>query len=177
MTEPEVSLYIALYYIRNGLTTNHVMVSIDGAHVKTKDNVHFDIWKFFAEHEFIKIDSNGNRWQGEYKVGEYDAHIIISSNPGKGDVNILTRDGRTIVVESKKGKSDKRGQEYPLMREAIGQLMTGSTWFDTLEPVVAVPYTEKSKELADRWSVLPQIKKVGIKFFLIKEDGDLCIVG
>ena len=27
-----------------------------------------------------------------------------------------------LCVESKKGRADKKGQEYPLMREAIGQL-------------------------------------------------------
>ena len=36
MTEPEVSLYIALYFIKNELTDKNVHVSIDGAHVKLK---------------------------------------------------------------------------------------------------------------------------------------------
>ena len=57
MTEPEVSLYIAMYYIKNGLTKNHVRVSIDGAHVKTGNTIHFDIWKFFSDNDFIKLDS------------------------------------------------------------------------------------------------------------------------
>ena len=117
-----------------------------------------------------------DRWQGEYELDGYDAHVIVSSTAGIGDVNIETRDGYTIIVESKKGKKSTNGQEYPLMREAIGQLMTGSAFGDTIRPVVAVPYTEKSNELARRWIQLPQIRNAGIHFFLVKEDGNLCIV-
>ena len=43
MTEPEVSLYIALYFIKNELTDKNVHVSIDGAHVKTKNTIHLAI--------------------------------------------------------------------------------------------------------------------------------------
>lgn len=80
-------------------------------------------------------------------------------------------DGRTVYAECKKGKNDKRGQEYPLMREAIGQLMTGCDFVENAIPMVAVPYTDKSKELAKRWSALTQIKNLGITFALIRENG------
>lgn len=176
MTEPEVSLYVALYFIRNGLTEKPVEVSIDGAHVKIKGNVHFDIQKFFDDHEFIKLDPNEGKWQGEYKVGQYDVHIIVHSNHGNGDVKIYTLDGKTMIVESKKGKENKSGQEYQLMHEAIGQLLTSPEFGDTIEYVVAVPFTEKSKKLADQWSRFPRIKNAGIKFFLVKEDGNLEII-
>ena len=89
MTEPEVSLYIAMYYIKNGMTKNHVQVSIDGAHVKTGNTIHFDIWKFFSDNDFIKLDADADKWQGEYEVDGMDAHIIISSTPGAGDVKIV----------------------------------------------------------------------------------------
>ena len=42
MTEPEVSLSIALHYIRNCETSENVLVSIDGAHIKTNNTIHFD---------------------------------------------------------------------------------------------------------------------------------------
>ena len=58
------------------------------------------------------------------------------------------------------------------MREAIGQLMTGC---DMTEKV-AVPYSKKSVELATRWSLLPQIKMVGIVFHLGRENGEIVIV-
>ena len=176
MTEPEVSLYIAMYYIKNGLTKNHVRVSIDGAHVKTGNAIHFDIWKFFSDNDFIKLDSDADKWQGEYEFDGMDAHIIISSTPGAGDVRIETLDGKSIIVESKKGKYDKKGQEYPLMREAIGQLMTNEYCGEDVTPVVAVPYSGKSFELATRWIKLPQIQAVGIKFFLAKEDGNIVTI-
>lgn len=46
MNEAEVSLYIANYYLKNNLTNDDVFVSIDGAHIKTKEVVHFDIKNF-----------------------------------------------------------------------------------------------------------------------------------
>lgn len=112
-----------------------------------------------------------NTSQCEYAIEGFDSHIIISSNPGIVDVNVMLQDGRTIFAECKKGKNDKRGQEYPLMREAIGQLMTGCDFIEAVIPMVAVPYTDKSRELAERWSKLTQIKNLGIEFALVKEGG------
>lgn len=57
------------------------------------------------------------------------------------------------------------------MREAIGQLMTGIKIDDRIIPIVAVPYSEKSLKLATEWGKYPQMKLVGIKFMLVKEDG------
>lgn len=57
------------------------------------------------------------------------------------------------------------------MREAIGQLMTGCQLDENVIPVVAVPYSEKSYELACRWSRLKQIRLVGIRFMLVYEKG------
>ena len=176
MQEAEVSLRIALYYIKNGLTTENVKVSLDGAHIKTGNQVHFDIYKFLNDNECQKMDADTERWQGLYKVEDYDAKLEISSVPGIGDVNIKLHSGKILYIESKKGKADKKGQEYPLMREAIGQLMTGREITDDLIPVVAVPLSEKSYELAQKWSRLEQIKHVGIKFFLVKENGEIITV-
>lgn len=173
MTEAEVILYLAMYYIKNNFTKDNVNVSIDGAHVKTGNTVHFDIFNFLNDEGFRKIDANLERWQGEYSLGGNDSHIIISSTPGIGDVNIKHIDGSIIYVECKKGNKNKRGQEYPLMREAIGQLMTGCDFTDGVIPMVGVPYTDKSKELAERWSKLTQIKNLGIKFALVCEDGNV----
>lgn len=176
MTEAEVILYLAMHYIRNGFTKEHVAISIDGAHIKTGNTVHFDIFAFLEDKGFQKLDNEITRWQGEYTFSEYDNHIIISSTPGIGDVNVKLIDGSVVYAECKKGKNDKRGQEYPLMREAIGQLMTGCDFTDGVIPMVAVPYTNKSKELAERWSKLTQIKNLGIKFALIYEDGNVSFI-
>ena len=176
MTEAEVILRLAMYYIENGYTKENVTVSIDGAHVKTGNTVHFDIFAFLRKKGFQKLDNEPERWQGEYSFAGSDSHIIISSTPGIGDVNVKLLNGNVIYAECKKGKNDKRGQEYPLMREAIGQLMTGCDFIDSVIPMVAVPYTDKSRELAERWSKLTQISNLGIKFALIYEDGDIYFV-
>jgi hypothetical protein len=93
-----------------------------------------------------------------------------------GDVNIECKDGKKLYIESKKGKNDKKGQEYPLMREAIGQLMTGCRMTENVVAIVAVPYSEKSYDLATKWVKFEQMQLVGIKFYLVKEDGDIVIV-
>lgn len=176
MTEAEVILRLAMYYIKNGLTKEHVTVSIDGAHVKTGNTLHFDIFAFLKDVGLMKIDNEPERWQGEYALIGYDGHLVISSIPGIGDVNVKLTDGSVVFAECKKGKNDKRGQEYPLMREAIGQIMTGCDFTDGVIPMVAVPYTVKSKELADRWSKLTQIKNLGIKFALVCDDGTISFI-
>lgn len=173
MTEAEVILKLALYYIKNELTTEDVSVSIDGAHVKAGNTIHFEIFGFMDEVGLRKVDAELERWQGVYSLDGYSSHIIVSSTPGIGDVNIKCTDGSIIYAECKKGKNDKRGQEYPLMREAIGQLMTGCDFIDGIVPMVAVPYTDKSNELANRWSELTQIKNLRIRFALIKENNEV----
>jgi len=174
MKAAEVSLCVALYYIKNQLTNEDVKVSLDGAHVKIKDTVYFDIYGFLSKNLCRKVDGTIDSWQGTYEVEGYKPKLIISSTPGIGDVNIVSLDAKHIYVESKKGKDKNRSNsEYPLMREAIGQLMTGCQLDEQLIPVVAVPYSEKSHELAHRWSQLKQIQMVGIKFMLVHDDGTI----
>lgn len=176
MTEAEVVLRLAIHYIKNRLTKENITVSIDGAHIKTGNTMHFDIFSFLKDNGFQKLDNEPERWQGEYSLVGSECHVIISSTPGIGDVNVKLVDGGIVYAECKKGKNDKRGQEYPLMREAIGQLMTGCDFTDGVIPMVAVPCTDKSKELAERWSKLTQIKNLGIKFALICEEGNVYFV-
>ena len=62
------------------------------------------------------------------------------------------------------------------MREAIGQLMTGVDLREDMIPVVAVPYTEKSRSLAERWLNYSQMKAMKIQFFLVKENEEIHFV-
>lgn len=172
MQEPEVSLRIAMKYIQDGMTSKDVTVSIDGAHIKTKDTVHFDIESFMRENGYNKCDGEYNHWQGEYENSSFSPRIVISSKPGIGDVNIILNDGRTLFVESKKIKSGSGG-EYPAMREAIGQLMTGCPDQPNVIPVVAVPYSVKSAERAREWSSNARIRTAGIRFMLVHESGNI----
>ena len=173
MKEPAVSIFVALHYIRNGLTDQNVVISLDGAHMQTSGVNHFDLLKFMKENKCIK-ESDEKKWQGTYRVEGFLPRIVIVSKPGMGDVVVSLRSGKTIRVESKKGEvGNKSGSEYPLMREAIGQLMTGCELSEDLIPAVAVPFSERSCKLAKQWSEYTQIKRIGLKFLLVRETGEL----
>ena len=176
MTEPEVSLYIALHHIKNRLTTEDVLVSIDGAHIKTKNQIHFEIKAFMENNGCNKIDSASERWQGTYEVEGFEPKLILTARSGIGDVNIKLNTGEILWIESKKVKENESNKEYSVIREAIGQLVTNSKMPSSAIPIVAVPYLDKTKKLADEWSALPKIKDIGIRFYLVKEDGSfVCI--
>ena len=116
MTEPEVCLRIAMYFIKQGLTQESVYISLDGAQMKTKDVIHFDIFGFLKDNGLQKLDIDVDRWQGEYKINGHEPKIIICSKSGMGDVNIDLFTGEKLRIECKKGKVNKSGQEYSLMR-------------------------------------------------------------
>ena len=172
MQEPEVSLRIAMKYIQEHKTYSDITVSIDGAHIKTKGTIHFDIASFMRKNGYVKCTGEDDRWQGTYQTSNHVPHIIISSKPGIGDVSILQTDGSTLFIVSKKLKSGTGG-EYPAMREAIGQLMTGCPDRPDVIPVVAVPYSPKSDELAQKWSSNKRMHMAGIRFMLVHENGDI----
>lgn len=172
MQEPEVSLRIAIKYIQDSETSEDVCVSIDGAHIKTKDKVHFDLTGFLQENGYTMLNGSSECWQGRYQSPHHSQQIIISSTPGVGDVIITLKDGRTLYIESKKFKSGNSA-EYPAMREAIGQLMTNCPDCDNIVPVVAVPYSTKSEELARKWSQNKRVQNAGIHFILVSDDGHI----
>ena len=82
MTEPEVSIRLALYYIKNRMTDEIVTVSIDGAHVKTGSTVHFPIQDFLTSVGCRKVVSD-DRWQGIYEVEGCQEKIEIVSTSGR----------------------------------------------------------------------------------------------
>ena len=172
MQEPEVSLLIAMKYIQDGKTSSDIAVSIDGAHIKTSNAIHFDITSFMNENGYVKCDSDSGRWQDTYRNPNYASKIVVSSKSGVGDVVINLTDGKTLYIESKKFKSGNSG-EYPAMREAIGQLMTGCPDDPNVIPVVAVPLSSKSVELAQTWRANERIRRAGIHFMLVGDDGNI----
>ena len=172
MQEPEVSLLIAMKYIQDGKTSSDIAVSIDGAHIKTSDTIHFDITSFMCKNGYIKYDGDSSRWQGTYRNPNYTFGIIVSAKSGVGDVVIDLTDGKTLHIESKKFKSGNSG-EYPAMREAIGHLMTGCPDDPNVIPVVAVPLSSKSVELAQTWRANERIRRAGIHFMLVGDDGNI----
>ena len=176
MQEAEVILRIAMHYIREKRTYEDVRVSIDGAHIKTKNTVHFDVNGFLQENGFSKCDGDKERWQGYYQMPGFAPRIAVNTKPGVGDVQMVCPDGKVLYIECKKFKSGN-SPEYPAMREAIGQLMTGCPDDANIIPVVGVPWTEKSETLACQWRHDPKNRRVqqaGINFILVKENGEVC---
>ena len=139
--------------------------------VEDIDNL-LNIAAFMKENDYVKCDSDYARWQGIYQNSSYAPRIIISSKPGVGDVVIDLNDGKKLFIESKKFKSGSGG-EYPAMREAIGQLMTGCPDDPNIVPVVAVSLSAKSAELAQTWSSNERIRKAGIHFMLVSNNGSI----
>lgn len=176
MKEAEVSLRIAIYYIANNLTSEDVIVSLDGAHIKTKDTVHFEIFDFMTAQGFKKVNEDYSRWQGEYINERYSQKIIVIAKSGVGDIRITLNDGKILFIESKKGVNKKGNPEYPLLREAIGQLVTNENYSENMISAVAVPCCEKNLSLAEKWSKLPLMKMLKIQFILVKEDGTIVYV-
>ena len=172
MQEPEVSLRIAMKYIQEGKACSNIAVSIDGAHIHTNGTIHFDIAAFMNKNGYAKCDNDFDRWQGVYQNPDYALRIKVSSKSGVGDVLIVLNDGRTLFIESKKFKRGSGG-EYPAMREAIGQLMTSCPDDSNVIPVVAVPWSTKSAELAGVWITKERIRKAGIHFMLVRDNGDI----
>lgn len=125
MPEAEVSLRLAIHLIENNLTISDVDVAIDGAQVKTTNTIHFAISEFLATIGWKKAKDDAV-WQGEYRHEKHDRKIRIHSRSGCGDVVATLSNGKILRVESKKGSlsTSKSSKEYPLLREAMGQILT-----------------------------------------------------
>lgn len=168
MPEAEVSLRMAFYLLRSGLTNQPVRVAIDGAQVKTADAMHFDIDGFLAKCRCSQIQASAT-WRASYRHEPTAGAIEIHATPGEGDVIARLRDGRTLRVESKKGPLErtKGSREYPLLREALGQLLTIPEISETDVLAVAVPHSPKFSELAARWRDAPLVRRAKIQIVTV----------
>jgi hypothetical protein len=176
MSEAEVSLRVAFYLLDRDLAASDVQVAIDGAQVKTGNAVHFNLAEFIAQNACTPL-APFSSWQGTYCRAGAAFHIMIHSNPGRGDVVALLRSGHTLRVESKKGSlsPSPSSSEYPLVREAIGQLMTIEKVDVDDILAVAVPKSAKFTELTTRWRSAPLIRRLGIR--LLTVDGENGVEG
>ena len=172
MSEAEVSLNLALFLIRNKLVVSDVFVALDGAQIKTENTTYFHIEDFMKKNNCDFIDVQ-KEWRGTYRISGFEKKLIVHTTAGKGDVVARLIDGSNLRVESKKGdlKQTKGSKEYPLLREAIGQLMTFEEYTENDKLAVAVPYSSKFEELTSRWKDAPLIKKLKIRFLLVRKDG------
>jgi hypothetical protein len=151
MTEAEVSLRVAFYYLENNLVISDVQVAIDGAQIKTANMVHFDIAKFLKDQGWNQ-NAGTQGWQGTYSKAGISNKLVIHSNPGMGDVIVNLNNGNILRVESKKGTltRSRSSAEYRLLHEAIGQLMTIDKISDKDIFAVAVPNSDKMVQLITR---------------------------
>ncbi len=174
MPEAEVSLRLAFWLLEQNHAEGIVEVAIDGAQVRTGDNIHFDLPGFLNSCSWRKLGSS-LAWQCEYESVSGCGKVRIHSSPGRGDVVAKLRLGGTLRVECKKGHTirSRSSQEYPLIREALGQLLTMGGVGENDILAVAVPHSEKFEELATRWREAPLIKKFGIRILTIDRNGNV----
>ena len=173
MSEAEVSLRLAFFLISHDIVVGDVRVAIDGAQVQTGEAVHFPILEFLKHSGCVINESD--RWHGTHSYREHTTQLVIHSSPGQGDVVAHLKNGHTLRVESKKGalSRSKSSSEYPLLREAIGQLMTVEEVGPSDLLAVAVPDSPKFRELAMRWRQAPLIARLGIQLLTVNRDGSV----
>jgi hypothetical protein len=173
MPEAEVSLRLAIYLISSGRTEGTVSVAIDGAQVRLGEKVHFSVRDFLREHGW-DCDST-DRWQATYHNNALSGVIDVHSRPGIGDVCTMLLDGSHFVAEAKKGPilRSKSSAEYPLLREALGQLLTIETLPKNPTLAVAVPHSQKFAQLATRWRSAPLVQLAGIRILTVGQDGNV----
>lgn len=163
MPEAEVSLRLAFGLFERGLVASTVEVAIDGAQIRTGTTVHFPIESFMQDMGWHFLGPV-KEWRGVYKHRKYRDNLLVHSSPGKGDVVAKLTNGRTLRAESKKGSlvRSKSSQEYPLVREALGQLLTVEEAANTDLLAVVVPSSEKFERLAAQWRPRPLMKRARV---------------
>jgi hypothetical protein len=174
MPEAEVTLRLAMAIIEGGHTVKDIVVAIDGAQIKTGTQVHFPIVEFLNSFGW-RSSEQSMRWQCSYQHTTYKSAIVVHSSSGEGDLVVELNNGRKLRVEAKKGPliRSKSSQEYPLIREAIGQLMTIELAHPNDLLAVAVPHSEKFAELANQWRNRPLMKNAGIHIITVRRDNSI----
>lgn len=171
MPEAEVSLRLAFALLRRKITGSDVSVAIDGAQVRIGEDVHFRIFDFLHSQGCRAVDA-GPEWRSKYSVDGAEFSLHIHSAPGVGDVVTTLYDGRRLRVECKKGplSRSRSSSEYPLLREALGQVLTVERVETNDLLAVAVPKSKKFEELASRWRVAPLVARAGILILTVGRD-------
>ena len=174
MPEAEVSLRVAIWLAEHGWARERIEIAIDGAEVRTGHTVHFDPAEFLRAAGW-GTEKTSAEWRGIYRRPKLTTTLRLHSSPGKGDVVALLTTGRTLWAECKKGPMSRSpsSQEYPLIREALGQLLNLEEVNDKDILAVAVPHSEKFIELALRWREAPLIKRLGIGILTVDRNGNV----
>ena len=174
MSEAEVSLRLAVHLTMSGRVKSDVAVALDGAQVNIGQTQHFDVPGFLSSLGWLP-QQNSIRWQGTYSNPSAAQNITVHSQSGRGDVTATLTSGEPLVVEAKKGTlfKCKSSSEYPLLREALGQLLTLQTVPEDAVLAVAVPHGERFIALAGRWREAPLVKRSGIRILTVSQTGEV----
>lgn len=173
MAEAEVSLRLAFHLLTLPASSGNATVAIDGAQVRVHGEEIFPMSSFLSANGWGMAKQSGkNDWQGCYAKGGLS--LVVTAQSGSGDVVAEIGD-RRVRAESKKGNlvRKKGSPEYPLLREAIGQLMTIEQVETNDTLVVAVPQSETFRSLASRWRSCPLMEEADIHFALIGRNGNV----
>ena len=172
--EAEVSLRLAIHLVTCQLVQSDVSVALDGAQIKTGDIRHFDVPAFMQAHGWTQ-DDGSLQWRGAYRCSSCKWAIEVHSRSGCGDVTATLISGALLIAEAKKGRLQrcKSSSEYPLLREAIGQLMTLEVVPENAVLAVAVPHGEKFAELTERWRRAPLLQRAGIRLLTVARTGEV----
>lgn len=174
MSEAEVSLRLAVHLVTSGRVKSNVAVALDGAQVKIGQTQQFDVPRFLSSLGW-RPKQESSRWQCEYRNPSSTHSIVIHSQSGRGDVTATLTSGESLVVEAKKGTiaKCKSSSEYPLLREALGQLLTLESLPENAVLAVAVPHGERFVTLAARWREAPLVKRSGIRLLTVSQTGEV----
>jgi len=85
------------------------------------------------------------------------------------------RNGQILRVECKKGPLTlvSGSPEYPLIRSALGHLLTLEQVNENDLIAIAVPNGARFPELAARWRNAPLVKRCGIRILLVGTDNQV----
>lgn len=174
MTEPEVCLLLAFHLIESGRASSDVAIDFDGAHVRSRDTVRFDVRGFLRSHGWERV-GDGADWLGRYTKAGLPLAILIERTPGRGDMRATMSNGQQLVVEAKKGPLEKcrSSSERPLLQEAIGQLLTAPAVPPNALLAVAVPRGPGFVRLIPQFRAAPLVKQAGISFLTVARTGEV----
>jgi hypothetical protein len=174
MSEAEVSLRLATWLASRSHARGEIEVAIDGAQVNLRKADQFDLTAFLASHDWQKMNPSGT-WQDVYSSAGCDATIRVHSKTAGGDVVATLMTGRRLRVECKKGPlvRTESSPEYPIIREAFGQLLTLLEASETDILAIAVPHSPKFADLAERWRAAPLIRGFGIRILTVDRGGEV----
>ena len=173
MPEAEVSLRLAYYLLSLPGSNGKAKVAIDGAQVRVNGSDIFPITEFLSTTGWEQIDQEGkNPWQGTYTRSS--CQLIVHARSGVGDVVAKIGD-RRVRAECKQGPLVRRpgSPEFPLLREALGQVLTAESVDPKDVMTVAVPLSEQFTKLAERWRPRPLVRASGIQIALVGRTGDV----